>query len=429
MIRIISITLIISLLICPVFAFADTEQTLVMMSDAGLAPIQAAAASDTNVWINGYNTPSSMSLYYFGSGGSVSTGSYPNGFSQLPGLFNGITYSIAYSISNLSSRIVNSLSTINTYIDGLESSSSSTAGSLSNIYTRLATTNSYIDNLESYVDGIEGYINDVESSLTSILTAIQNQSFTIPQSLIDDVDNISTDMDTLDSRWSWSSIFNTTSSLPRYRQNSEGGTSSDLSVNPTVRSIPNQIWYWLSTMNTSMVYAFRDMTSGVGTANTQTYLDKNLQPISMGRTSFWRDFRNIGGNINDIVARLGFVLANDSDIDARQAASSNTDTALDYVIRSSGPGGMKPTDITGIANLKSDISNSVSSGVSVSNLFNETGSSGHAWDWFTTTIQDELSAPSGRSDQRSGIRRVDSDTPMLDAYYHDLQEMIGIPLW
>lgn len=90
----------------------------------------------------------------------------------------------------------------------------------------------------------------------------------------------------LNSLWNWNSTFNASFTLPRYRQNGEGGSGSDLSINPTNRSIPNQIWYWLSTMNTSMVYAFRDMTSGVGTANNQTYLDKDLQPISMGRTSF-----------------------------------------------------------------------------------------------------------------------------------------------
>lgn len=396
-----------------------------MMSDAGIAPIQAAAAADTNVWLNGFNTPSSMSLYYFGSGGSVATGSYPNGFSQLPGLFNGITYSIAYSISNLSSRLVNTLNTINTNIDGLESSSSSAAGSLSNLYSRLATTNSHIDGIEGYIDQIESYVDGVESSLSGILSAIQNQSLTIPQSLLDDVDNISSDMDTQDSRWSWSSTFNTSSSLPRYRQNSEGGTSSDLSVNPTVRSIPNQIWYWLSTMNTSMVYAFRDMTSGVGTANTQTYLDKDLQPISMGRTSFWRDFRNIGGNINDIVARLGFVLANDEDIAARQAAASTTDAAIDDFISGSGNASVSAGDLGSLASFTKSVTSSSAAPVDPSMIIQSIDSSS-PWIWFSNDVLYSLEPTSSQRGQAKYSNSTSADTPLLDSNLIDIQKALGL---
>lgn len=384
-----------------------------MMSDAGIAPIQAAAATAQDVNLLSYSYSGIYYLYY-PRNGLMQTESYPSGYTYLPGLFSGLSYSIAHNTQT----ILSAIPSYTTYIDGIE-------GTLTNIYSRLSNTNSYIDGLEGYVDQIESYVDNVESSLTGILSAIQNQSFTVPQSLLDDVDNISTDMDTQDSRWSWNSVFNTNSSLLRYRQNSEGGSASDLSINPTSRSIPNQIWYWLSTMNTSMVYAFRDMTSGVGTANTQTYLDKDLQPISMGRTSFWRDFRNIGGNINDIVARLGFVLANDEDIEARQAASATTDAAIDDFISGSGNASVSAGDLGSLASFTKSVTSSSAAPVDPSMIIQSIDSSS-PWIWFTNDVLFSLEPTSAQRNQAKHSGSDSSDTPLLDSNLVDIQKALGL---
>lgn len=418
--RIICITLIISLLICPVFAFADTEQTLVMMNDAGIAPIQAAAAADTNVWLNGFNIPSSMSLYYFGSGGSVATGSYPNGFSQLPGLFNGITYSIAYSISNLSSRLVNTLNTINTNIDGLESSSSAAAGSLSNLYSRLATTNSYIDGIEGYIDQIESYVDGVESSLSGILTAIQNQSLTIPQSLLDDVDHIDSTVS------AFSPLSYNSSALARYRQQFDGGSSLDLTVDLSARNSISNIWYFLANLNQSSVFAFRDLVGSVGSPATGfDWLDKDLNSTNLGRTSLWRDFRTLGVNINNIVARLGFVLANDEDIAARQAAAATTEAAIDDFISGSGNASVSAGDLGSLASFTKSVTSSSAAPVDPSMIIQSIDSSS-PWIWFTNDVLFSLEPTSAQRGQAKYSSSTSADTPLLDSNLIDIQKALGL---
>lgn len=289
---------------------------------------------------------------------------------------------------------------------------------LDNIESNL---NSYLPTMESYLSylpTISTRVNTTNTRLNTINTTLSTTNSSLA--------SIDSQLQETDNKWDWSSTFNTTSTLPRYRQNAEGGTGSDLSVNPTVRSIPNQIWYYLSTMNTSMVYAFRDMTSGVSVNNTQTYLDKDLQPISMGRTSFWRDFRNIGGNLNDIVARLGYVLASDEDIEARSLAAAQQSAAVDDFIDPDSDTSISLSDLGNIADMSSGIQDTFSSNVSPSFVFDVVN--GHSsqysiWDWFTSStlrdLQPETLSPSKRS-------KSYPDTPMLDSYYNDLQAIINV---
>lgn len=454
--KFVSILITLSMILTPCLAYAGTasgsaislDDHLKIMAAGGVDPVEvasvkaAAASSDTIVAPSGYAV---QPYYYNGTlTGSIPYTTLSTSSSSWNGLINGISYSIAYSLRSLGSNISSGDSNIVTAVD--------------QVFNQLVNLRGYIDNLEDYTDGIEGgltsLVNSVgttlgsnistissrvnttntrlsttNSTLSDILTAIESQTFTVPQELIDDVDSINTTTSTDSSRWVWNSTFNTSSTLPRYRQNGEGGTGSDLTLNPTSRSLPNQIWFWLSTMNTSMVYAFRDLTSGVGTVNSQTYLDKDLNPISMGRTSFWRDFRNIGGNINDIVARLGFVLASDDEIEARQAASANTAAVVDEFIKPTGSAHASVSDFGSVADLAAAGSDNLSSGVAPSVLLDQLGGDGDGWGWFSQQIQNELSAPSGRSDLRSDSKSSGSDTPYLDAYYADLQEKIGVKLW
>lgn len=448
-----------SLVLVPCFAYADTatgssiqfDDTVWVYQAGGVKPIEVAAvesgaikaAGDPGTSTNPYYflTPGrNATVYYAANSTSASSNSYY--VDDLADVVQGISQSIAYSVQNqrnlwstIGSNTVsaindvyNRIGTLNGYVDGLESAMLTNNTRLGTIDTAVGNIKSKLDSVYTSVDNLEGYTDDIEGTLSSILTAIQNQSFTVPQSLLDDVDSIESYSSTNNSRWSWNSSFNSSMTLRRYMQNGEGGSASDLSLNPTNRSIPNQIWYYLSSLNNSFVLASRDLLSGVSVNNTQTYLDKDLNPISMGRTSFWRDFRNIGGNINNLVARLAFVLANDDEIAARQAAAANTAAAVSNVISLSGSGSAKPTDISGVADLKSSTVDSISSGVSAGTVFSQTGSGGHAWDWFTQDIADELSAPSGRSYVRSNSKSSGSDTPYLDAYYHDLEEAIGFKL-
>lgn len=402
-----------------------------MMSDAGIAPIQAAAAADTNVWLNGFNTPSSMSLYYFGSGGSVATGSYPNGFSQLPGLFNGITYSIAYSISNLSSRLVNTLNTINTNIDGLESSSSSAAGSLSNLYSRLATTNSYIDGIEGYIDQIESYVDGVESSLSGILSAIQNQSFTVPQSLLDDVSSLA-DNQVLSSIWQGyffpDSSYNYESLdwyriISRTHNSSITGSTENLNIRPWTKQIvtllnsTNQMQYW-------------DGLRMVGYVVDTTYPNRSitnpdLTTTTLNRRSLWDDIRVIGSNLSNHLARLDFVLANDADIAARQAAASTTEAAIDDFISGSGDASVSVGDLGSLASFTKSVTSSSAAPVDPSMIIQSIDSSS-PWIWFTNDVLYSLEPTSAQRGQAKYSSSTSADTPLLDSNLIDIQKALGL---
>lgn len=429
-----------SLVLVPCFAYADTasgsaltlDEQLWIMNEGGIKPIQVAAseassikaatADNTPVFINGYAMPSSMNFYYFGSGSQAT--SFTNAYSQLPHLFQAITYSIAYSTQNLNTKIQTALTTLNTAVSNIKTGvadingySGSISTDTSNIYTRLGTMNTSLNNLKTYTDG-------VETTLTNILTAIQNQSLTIPQSLLDDVDSLANNQTKPSDLSKW-----LTSGWGKFDQY----YYSPSSFSETYR-------LWDITNSGSYFYNLLDAIVKNGNTNAtalkvamwrgnKSYLDDDL----ILQTGEWTNSYNNAfvfyfQQIQYDLKKLRFVLASDDEIAARQAAATNTAAAVSNVISSSGSGSAKPADISGVADLKSSTVDSISSGVSASTVFSQTGSGGHAWDWFTQDIADELSAPSSRSNVRSNSKSSGSDTPYLDAYYHDLEEAIGFKL-
>lgn len=428
--RIICLTLIISLLICPVFAFADSDMTIQLMDDAGIDSIEesavkiaAATADPTHVVLDSYSTSGTYYLYY-PRNGLMQTESYPSGYYYLPGLFSGLSYSIAHNIQLLISAIPSYstvLSNISGYVDGLEST-------LSTISSRLSSTNSYIDSIESYIDSLESYTDGIEGSLSSILSAIQNQSLTIPQSLLDDVDSLASNQvkpSDLSSYFSWGyGSNNATYTLPRYRQHSNGGSTSDLT--PTVRAynIFNQVWYAINNINQSMVYGFRDMLQGVS-ASSHSYYDKDLNSISLGRNSLWFDLRTLGSNINNIVARLGFVLANDEDIEARQAAAATTEAAIDDYISGSGNASVSASDLGDLASFTHSVTNMSGMGLVGPDEITDTLNSSSPWVWFTNDTLYALE-PSLAQRGSSKLFGSESDTPLLDSNIADIKEALGL---
>lgn len=434
----------VSLVLVPCFAYADTasgsaltlDDQLWIMNEGGIKPVQvaaveagaikAAAADNTNVFLNGYSMPSSMNFYYFGSGSQATT--FTNAFSQLPYLAQAITYSIAYSTQNLNTKLQTALTTLNTAVSNIKTgvanintSSGNTATNTSNIYSRLGDINSNIGDIKLYTDG-------VETALSNILTAIQNQSLTIPQSLIDDVDSIETKVPSQAYYWN-KFLTNSNGQIPTI---SQGGVfrqqAFDFGSNSLLGGIEGLLYYGLTGTTNGVSLLVRDVRDNNAALDDYLY-DSSLTATLIPRTTIWQNMRDFWTNTSYHLSRLAFVLANDDEIAARQAAAANTAAAVSNVISSSGSGSAKPSDISGIADLKSSVSDSVSTGVNVNSIFTETGSGGHAWDWFTQGIQDELSAPSRRSNVRFNSKSSGSDTPMLDAYYHDLEEAIGFRLW
>lgn len=427
------------------------------MSEGGIHPVQVAALEAGTIKAAG-DPGSSTNPYYFLSVGrnatlyyatnstnSTSTSYYVD---DLGDVVQGITQSIAYSIQNQRNLwstigtntvsaindVWNRLGTIGGYVDGLESQMTTNNTRLGTIDTAVGNIKSKVDSIYTSIDNLEGYTDGVESSLSSIYTAITNLSFTIPQSLLDDVDDIDNKLhndstNNFTQSYIWGKYLNNpTGSLRTFNAN---GNIQNPEFNFQSRSILGgleAIIYTIMTNNANQaMFGF----GGINTSeSTDDYLySSDLSSSLLPKSSFWLNFRDFASNTSYYLSRLGFVLASDEEIAARQAAAANTSAAVSNVISSSGSGSAKPSDISGIADLKSSVSDSVSTGVNVNSIFTETGSGGHAWDWFTQGIQDELSAPSRRSNVRSNSKSSGSDTPMLDAYYHDLEKAIGFKLW
>lgn len=395
-----------------------------MMSDAGIAPIQAAAATAQDVNLLSYSYSGIYYLYY-PRNGLMQTESYPSGYTYLPGLFSGLSYSIAHNTQS----ILSAIPSYTTYIDGIE-------GTLTNIYSRLATTNSYIDGIEGYVDQIESYVDNVESSLTGILSAIQNQSLTIPQSLLDDVDSLDSTQSNFynavgnpNSSTGWGTYIrnNPTFQLKRYRQTSNGGTTADIDRTITDWNPLNQIWFWLYNINDSNILAYRDLLSGVfaNPANPPQWLDKDLNATTLPRTSLWFDVRTIGVNINNILARLGYVLANDEDIAARQAAAATTDAAIDDFISGSGDASVSAGDLGSLASFTKSVTSSSAAPVDPSMIIQSIDSSS-PWIWFTNDVLYSLEPTSSQRNQAKYSGSNSTDTPLLDSNLIDIQKALGL---
>lgn len=423
------------------YAYADSstgsaisiEDHLKLMAAAGIVPIEQAAIEASGERAVAANT---MVQIAAGPGTSNSSPLYINHVTNVPwaryeymddgtidftiiniSSFGQFAQELTYSIAASTQALYERMWEASWDEDGqtLHQGLSYLWLNLDNIETNL---NSYLPTMESYLSNlptISSRVNTTNSRLNTINTTLGTTNSTLTS--IDD------QLAETDNKWDWSSTFNSAGTLSRYRQNGEGGVASDLSINPTNRSIPNQLWYWISSLNNSTVYAFRDLLSGVGTANTQTYLDKDLQPISMGRTSFWRDFRNIGGNINDIVARLGYVLASDEDIEARTAAQAQQSAAVDDFIDSSGSASVSLSDLGDIADMSSGLKDYFDVDVSPGLVFDSIGgNNGSVWHWFSAETRQSLSVNQGVYSYKGS--QDSSSTPMLDAYYSDLEKIL-----
>lgn len=83
-----------------------------------------------------------------------------------------------------------------------------------------------------------------------------------------------------------------------------------------------------------------------------------------------------------------------------------------------------------MADLSDSMKDTFSSNVDPLIIFNGVGSGSHAWDWFSDDVKNSLAYnPSRGSDQLRSAPAANSSTPYLDAYYHDVQEALGVNLW
>ena len=117
----------------PCFAVENSTPAAIKSRDLMLGDTKATG--DTNVWLNGFQYGSNAYYYINSLGNVTSSNASP---STLGGLFSQLTYAIANSAKELHSKlgtINTTLSTISTYVDGLETLIGTTNSNLSTYST------------------------------------------------------------------------------------------------------------------------------------------------------------------------------------------------------------------------------------------------------------------------------------------------------
>ena len=468
--KLVALILIISLVLVPCLAYADTAfEDNWILEAGGIKPIEVAAieateikaaTSNTDVFLQGYSVPNAMNFYYFGSGSQATT--FSNGFAQLPLLAQAITYSIAYSTQNLNTKIQTALTTLNTAVSNIKTgvgnintSSGNTAINTSNIYSRLGTMNTSIDNLKSYTD-------DVESTLTSILSAIQNQTFDLGTFIPNFMPDSSYDF----SDPSWTTVQRRTvttdgaSSMSGFTSpymilqlrellranNNAAALTYDKMFNMVTGSDYNDANYHVifSPLTGNQVTLYkrsfwvdyrtvsRYITRGLSLITaldpnaSYTLTDKNLRSNTVTDISIGDYLRQFGENASYYLARLNYVLASDAEIDMRMSSEANTTSALHNYVSSSGGASFNPHDLSSLSDFTSSVTDDIVPSTASPTLLVNTLNDDDVWSWFTQSTADALEPTSRLRNESKSSDPGLSSTPLLDSYYHDLEQALGV---
>lgn len=409
---------IISLILCGILVFCSFNTCFAVSTDSAIKAVkELKALGDTKATTE--VSPSSSSGYYYYYNGTSNLGYSNINLTTWAGIITGITQGVANSIKNLATIISNSGSTLD--------------NTLYTIYTRLG-------NVESYVDGLEGYLYNINNALHYGQTGIGNLVNDLKTLLTTNntsTSNISSDTSNIYSLLSnglniklgspWQPYFmpadgyNYSSSIWQYywrRLINNDGTFSSTDYNNT---------NWL-VMTKLMIRDMAGNIAGIGkfficsvtdTSSVLTLYDKDLNTSNTGTgqnaKSFWYDFRALGTNISYHLSRLGYVLASDEEIEARQAAAANQDAVVDDFIKPTGNGSASASDFADVASIGGTMKDALDSNVSPNSAFTSLFSGSDAWDWFSTDTANSLDST---SNQRSSV----SSTPHLDNYYSEVLE-------
>lgn len=409
---------IISLILCGTLVFCSFSTCFAVSTDSAIkATKELKALGDTKAATE--VSPSSSSGYYYYYNGTSNLGYSNINLTTWAGLITGITQGFANSIKNLATYLHSDLNSIDTI--------------LSTISTR-------IGNVESYVDGVEGYLYNINNALyygqngvgtlVNDLKTLLTTNNTSTSNISSDTSNIYTLLSNgLNFKLSspWQPYFMPADGYNYNNQNWKYSFRVNLNNDGTVtRTDYNETNYLVHmhriildcVQNTGIIGTY--MVQNVKNQNSALNLyDKDLNSSNTGTgtnvKSFWYDFRALGSNLSYHLSRLGYVLASDEEIEARQAAAANQDAVVDDFIKPTGSGSASASDFADIASIGGTMKDALDSNVNASSAFTSLSSSSDAWKWFSTDTANSLDSS---SNQRSPI----SSTPYLNNYYSEVLE-------
>lgn len=120
--------------------------------------------------------------------------------------------------------------------------------------------------------------------------------------------------------------------------------------------------------------------------------------------------------INTPLARLGYVLASDSRIEAQEAAAANEQAVVDNFIDSSGDGAVPTSSFSDVSGLSSGVTSNLSTDASPAQIW-DIFNSDHG-SWFSQETANQL-------DTTTRTRGSEFETPLLDQQMEDIYKSLG----
>lgn len=390
--RIITITLSVTMVLLSVVpCFANNIATpSAIKSTKALSDTKAAG--DTVAPVS-----SSYNDYYYTGNGITSYSGTLSSWGQIITL---LTDSFSRSIQSLKTSIA-------PLIDGLETPVTNINTNLSTITNRLPINFSTImSNLDSDSLSIKNDLSDILDILTDGLDIDLGSPYQPYFMPADDYDFNNND-------WDYYYI----------RTVDEWGTVSSTTF--TNNNILMGLKRLLVNLNNNNTYGFRNLARGVGGTNNNDFVPKlyntDLSTTNADKISVWRSILQYGENTSMFLSRLGFVLASDEEIEARQAAANNQEAVVDNFIKPTGTGSASASDFADVAAAGSSIKDALDSNVSAGNAFTSLNSNSDAWNWFSQSTLNSLDSSTSQN-----RKSANSDTPLLDSYYSDLIETLRL---
>ena len=182
---------------------------------------------------------------------------------------------------------------------------------------------------------------------------------------------------------------------------SQGGVFRQQSVNWSSMSILGAIealfYYPVTGITNGVSLLVRDVRDNDAALDDYLY-DKDLTASLLPRTTIWQNMRDFWSNTSFHLSRLAFVLANDDDIEAREASSSVRQAYTNDFLKPSGSASASASDFGTLASGSSSVSDSFHSSYGASDALGSLSDHGDGrWDWFSQITMDNLNSSGNRS--------------------------------
>lgn len=315
---------------------------------------------------------------------------------------------------------------------------------LSTIITHLSTISSRLNTIQSYLydsgHSIAYWVSAIDSWMQPIYNSLSSAfNVDVIADLLSSVDNSSgSTVRTPYLFYNGKSVGNWLSDIYTngfklagsynnilYRSPTNTGYS-DVRVNRSGYGLLENIYFYLANgmndQNTIYAYEYNHRDRGYDSLQSLVSFADPDSTVTFTPISATDGLYKYLNAINTPVARLAYVLASDSRIEAQQAAAANEQEVVDSFIDSNGSGAASTSDFSDMAGLSSGYSSNFNTGQSASGLFTVFGSD--KWTYLSQETMDSFDT-TGSGNRRSKSN-TEYDTPYLDRYYEEVLSLMGL---